>query len=791
MRASVYTKFLLYSVPLFVILSASGLFLFAEYATRNSLDELTARIGSHAGRVAGLISRTQIEAGRGGAPDLISTLLSDRAVQCAEIRLSSGGAAVIAAPRGVGCLGQESAHKLELPLVEPRGATLVVRFTTAEVDEERRARREFTFLVIAFGFVLAIATTALGFRQAVGRPLASLLSAIRQTSATGQYCLVPEGGRDEFGVVAKAFNAMQRQLQEKSEHLSVALGQLQTQNERFNVALANMPHGLCMFDPHKRLVVCNARYTEMYGLAEHLTCPGTPLLDILQFRGGAGNAPVHLDTYTKQHEELARRTDTTAFNCELQDGRTIRISHRPMSDGGYVAAHEDITEIVRVEAQISYMAHHDALTDLPNRVLFKKKLEEALTRGHRDSRLAVLYLDLDQFKAVNDTLGHPTGDALLQAVAERLRGCIRDADTVARFGGDEFAIVQVGTGQPYHTTELAQRIIEKLSAPYDLDGHHVVIGASVGIALAPHDGIDPDHLLKAADMALYRAKADRRGTFRYFEPDMDAKMQARRVLELDLRKALLNDEFEVHYQPLINIAEDRVSCFEALLRWNHPLRGQLLPDDFISLAEEIGLIRQIGVWVLRQAAMDATEWPDDVSLAVNLSSAQFKDLGLVQDVVAALEASGLPATRLELEITETMMLHDTRNTLAILHKLRELGVRISMDDFGTGYSSLSYLRKFPFDKIKIDRSFIGDLPGGSDAVAIIKAISGLGISLGMTTTAEGVENRAQLDKLRLEGCTEVQGYLFSPARPASQLANLLSCAPGSIEGEHMRLQHAV
>ncbi len=419
------------------------------------------------------------------------------------------------------------------------------------------------------------------------------------------------------------------------------------------------------------------------------------------------------------------------------------------------------------------MAHHDALTRLPNRVRFREQMEGALVPAARGEATAVLCIDLDHFKAVNDTLGHPVGDALLQAVADRIRSCVRPSDTVARLGGDEFAIVQVSVDQPMGSTALATRLIEKLSAPFDVQGHQVVISASIGIAIMPDDGDDPDCLLKNADMALYRAKEDGRGIHRYFEPDMDARMQARRTLELDLRKALALGEFELFYQPLVRLETNQVSGLEALLRWRHPRRGLVPPGEFIPLAEDIGLIGPIGAWVLKEACREATSWPSELKVAVNLSPVQFKNGTVVLDVVAALGASGLPASRLELEITETVLLQDTEATITTLNSLRDLGVSISMDDFGTGYSSLSYLRKFPFDKIKIDRSFIRDLSEEPDSIAIIRAVAGLGSSLGIATTAEGVETEAQLHRLREEGCTEVQGYLFSKPIPADQVQPLL------------------
>src|SRR6478752_7747757 len=440
-----------------------------------------------------------------------------------------------------------------------------------------------------------------------------------------------------------------------------------------------------------------------------------------------------------------------------------------MSDGGWVATHDDITERQRAEQQIAHMARHDALTDLPNRMLFRERLVEALTGVSRGSKLAVLYLDLDRFKGVNDTLGHPMGDELLKLVAGRLRHCVRDTDTVARVGGDEFAIIQTGIDKPLDTAMLARRIGEAVRQPYDLAGHAVVVDTSIGIAMAPSDGVEPDGLLKAADMALYGAKADGRGTYRFFEPAMDMRMKARRELEIALREALACGQFELYYQPQVNVDDRRITGCEALLRWKHPQRGMISPAEFIPVAEEIGLIVPLGEWVLRKACLDAASWPDDIKIAVNLSPIQVTNQNLVQIVVSALAAAGLPARRLEIEITESVLMHNTETNTATLHRLRELGVRISMDDFGTGYSSLSYLRKFPFDKIKIDRSFISGLTSKPDGEAIIRAIAGLGRSLGMTTVAEGVETPEQMQRIRLEGCTDVQGYLISKPVPAEDL----------------------
>jgi diguanylate cyclase (GGDEF)-like protein len=386
----------------------------------------------------------------------------------------------------------------------------------------------------------------------------------------------------------------------------------------------------------------------------------------------------------------------------------------------------------------------------------------------------VLCLDLDHFKNINDTLGHSVGDALLCAVTSRLRACVREADLVVRTGGDEFSIVQAGIDLPVGASTLAQRIIAEFHAPFDLGDHQVAIGTSIGIAIAPDDGSDPDQLLKNADMALYRAKANGRETFCFFEPEMDAKAQARRLLEIDLRKALAVGEFELHYQPVVNLEHNRISGFEALLRWNHPTRGKVSPDEFIPLAEETGLIVPIGEWVIRQACMEARTWPSDLQVAVNVSPLQFRGKTLVATVVSALAFAAFPAHRLELEITEAVLLQNNEATLSVLHQLRGLGVKISMDDFGTGYSSLSYLRSFPFDKIKIDQSFVRDLANNPDSIAIIRAVTGLGESFGMVTTAEGVETQEQLEQMRAEGCTEAQGYLFSKPQPASEVAHILS-----------------
>jgi diguanylate cyclase (GGDEF)-like protein len=530
-----------------------------------------------------------------------------------------------------------------------------------------------------------------------------------------------------------------------------------------------------MVDRAERLIVCNSSYADMYQLPAELVTAGSSLNEIyhrqiaMEILPRPGSPECNTDALV-----CAARHDRVFKIVKLRDGRTISINMQAMAAGGWVAVHEDITERRRAEDRIRHMARHDALTDLPNRLLFKEQFAEALKRVGRRECVAVMCLDLDRFKSVNDTLGHAIGDLLLKQVGRRLSECVRKTDFVARFGGDEFAMVQAGAEQPQGATAMARRLIEALSTPYEIDNHQIIIGVSIGIAIAPDDGADPDVLLKNADMALYRAKSDGRGTFRFFEPAMDARMQARRGLELDLRKAVLQNEFELFYQPMIDVSRNKVTGFEALLRWRHPQRGIVPPVEFVHLAEEIGLIDAIGVWVLRQACCEAAAWPPHIRVAVNLSAAQFRNAGLLLEAVtSALALAELAPSRLELEITETVLLVETEAVLAILHKLRALGVRIAMDDFGTGYSSLSYLRSFPFDRIKIDRSFIEHVSDETSSIAIIRAVTSLGNSLGMAITAEGVETSEQLQRVRAEGCSEIQGYLFSPPRPASELTELL------------------
>jgi len=684
--------------------------------------------------------------------------------------------------------------------------------------------------------------------------------------------------------------------------LDRASEKLRRQNARFHAALNNMPHGVSMYDRHGRFVVSNERYLEMYGLAPEDARLGTALHQVLACRMKLHATPGDPQALARSLlARLALGKSVPAF-ATTSDGRTISITNQPMTDGGFVATHEDITErqraqrelkctkifldtvieniplplvvkdartqkfifvnhayeefigrtrdqligltvhdlfppehaqkvvdrddeamhtgngLVRAEfvlatprgprtvntmrlvvggddgapghlivvlddvtdrrkseERIVHMAMHDALTDLPNRTQFQARLREALARVERGERLAVLCLDLDNFKTINDALGHAVGDELLKAVALRLMACVRDVDAVARLGGDEFAIIQAMTVSPSDTATLAQRIRDEIGKPFDLGGVQAVVNTSIGIAVAPLDSRDPDQLLKQADMALYGAKAEGRGVYRFFQPEMDARMKMRHEIEQDLRDAIAAGDLVLHYQPVVDVASGAICGMEALLRWPHARRGLLPPSEFISIAEESGLIIPLGEWVLRQALIAAARWPAHVRIAVNLSPVQFRSSNLAEMVMSACADAGVSPRRLELEVTEAAFLAATKEVLAAIDELRRAGVKIVMDDFGTGYSSLNYLRRFPFDKIKIDRSFVRDLTDDNNlSIVIVEAVVRLARALDVTTTAEGVETIHQLDIIRAAGVTEMQGWLFSPARPLEEIDALFA-----------------
>jgi diguanylate cyclase (GGDEF)-like protein len=568
---------------------------------------------------------------------------------------------------------------------------------------------------------------------------------------------LPDGGWVVTHEDITAQKVNERSLKAALEKAEQAGAEVKSWNAKLDAAIENMHQGLLMIGGDRKILVVNEQYIRMYGLSPEVVKPGCDLLDLFRHRAETGHLKMKPEDYLEHILALVADGRTAAMTTHMADGRIIAVINRPMADGSWVATHEDITERRQHEDKIAHMAHYDSLTDLPNRELLSQRLTEALEQGET---LAVHYLDLDDFKGINDTLGHAVGDGLLKAVAQRLRACVGERDMVARLGGDEFAIIQFVSGAP-EAEDLAQRIRVEVAQPCQIDGHQVHTDASIGISLSPHDAVELDQLLKNADMALYRAKADGRGTYRFFETAMDVGLKAKRALELDLRKALDNGQLELHYQPLVNLELGRVTGCEALLRWRHPERGVVSPADFIPIAEETGLIVPIGEWVLRTACAAAVKWPNGIKVAVNVSPVQFRSSTLALKAAQALAETGLAPHRLEMEITEAVMVQDSFATLTILHQLRDLGVRIAMDDFGTGYSSLAYLRSFPFDKIKIDQSFIKDLASNQGSAAIVRAVTGLAASLKMTTTAEGVETAEQLDLIRSLGCTEMQGYLFS------------------------------
>ncbi|HET7849010.1 MAG TPA: EAL domain-containing protein [Pseudolabrys sp.] len=536
---------------------------------------------------------------------------------------------------------------------------------------------------------------------------------------------------------------------------------LREHNQLLDAVLSHMTHGLCAYDRDLRVIAVNRRYLEIYGLTEAEARPGTSLLDLMarSIAHGIHRSGITAEEMFVDFKARLIENKEPVLHRTLANGRIIAVRHQPMANGGWVGTYEDITERAKAEENISRMARHDALTGLPNRVLFREQMSEGLARvDSYNGAMAVMYLDLDNFKAINDSLGHPTGDKLLQEVASRLGGAVGVGDTIARLGGDEFAILHPVDGEN-DIDFLARRLINSVADPIIVDDHELNTSISIGIAIAPDHGNSSNQLMKSADLALYRAKALGRNNYKFFEPAMDAQLQARRTLEIDLRRALSAGELYLVYQPQISIATNKPVAIEALLRWNHPERGLVEPAEFVPVAEETGLIIPIGQWALRQACSDAARWPSGIRVAVNLSPAQFRGRGLVSMITQTLAATGLAPHRLELEITEALLMQQDESSVNALHQLRAIGLRIAMDDFGTGYSSLSYLRSFPFDKIKIDQSFVA---GGSKRLqseAIVRAVAELGLSLGIETTAEGIETDEHLDLVRRTGCANWQGFL--------------------------------
>jgi len=547
---------------------------------------------------------------------------------------------------------------------------------------------------------------------------------------------------------------------------------------QFDTALNNMPHGLCMFRADGRLAVMNHRFSEMLNLPDDFIQQGARAADIVNACVVEGSISAASGNIILSEIENGEARDVITTDPDLARGRSLSWTFQPMAGGGAVVLLEDVTERRNAEAKISHLARYDELTGLPNRVNFRDEIERLLRVPHDADQLsALLFVDLDQFKQVNDTLGHPCGDQLLCAVADRLREMLRPEDFVARFGGDEFVVFQQNINSAEDAASLARRIVDHLSERYKIDNHLVEIGASVGIAMTL-PGISGDTLLKNADMALYRAKADGRGTFCFFREELAQIVESRRILELDLRKALANEEFELFYQPLVNLKSGKITTCEALLRWNHPVRGTVSPIDIIPVAEDMGLIVDLGRWILRKACMECMKWPEGVSVAVNFSPQQFHQRDVLSEVRYALEISGLPAQRLEIEITESSLLRNTQLTHDVLSQLGTLGVKISLDDFGTGYSSLSYLHNFPLQKVKIDRSFLEGIDSDRP-LTLLRGVARLSADLGMSVVVEGIETNEQLELISAEGTvSEAQGYLFSRPVPAIRVRQLLNASHG-------------
>jgi diguanylate cyclase (GGDEF)-like protein len=590
--------------------------------------------------------------------------------------------------------------------------------------------------------------------KAILLPVAEAARAAEAIAAGDLRTAIPAGERNELGALLRAMVRMRDGI---GEMVRAETGRRRDASASLDVALQSMAQGFTAFGPDRRLRLVNRRFYELYEVQAEALPTGVPL-DVVQ--------SVLADGGWDRAFAAAEAPGASLSTVERSwDGRTIFIDRRPAADGGWIATHEDITERRRNEAQIAFMVWHDALTRLPNRTLLEERMAEAVARLDGGDGFAIACIDLDGFKTVNETAGDTVGDALLCAVAARLTACVRETDTVARLGSDEFAVIQTGVTQPRDTARLAERILEALARPFALGGRELQLSATIGASLAPQDGSAADALLRQARTALHRAKREGGRTVRFFEAQTDAWLQQRRAMELDLRAALTAQEFELAFQPVFDLHSNSVTSAEALLRWRHPSRGMVAPGEFIPVCEETGLITPIGGWVLQAATRAAMGWDMKLGVAVNVSALQFRAGRLLEQVDAALAESGLPAERLELEITESTLLTDNASTLATLHALRGRGVRVALDDFGTGYSSLRYLRSFPFDRIKIDQSFVRDLGTSRDALAIVRAIAGLSGALGMRTTAEGVETAEQLEWLRREGCSEIQGYFIS--RPLS------------------------
>jgi diguanylate cyclase (GGDEF)-like protein len=573
---------------------------------------------------------------------------------------------------------------------------------------------------------------------------------------------------------------------------------LERLNTCFEAALDHMGRGLSMFDAEQRLVVCNKVYADIYFLPEALTQPGTAFAEIVAFhmRRVTGETPsaAGISAWIEQHVTRLAQDGFLEQIQNLDDGRVIRVTYHRLDDGGWVDMQEDITAQRRSDEKIKWLARHDTLTEVPNRFHFRECIEQQFERYDPRLGFALHWIDLDHFKEVNDKYGHLVGDSLLKSVANRLKSSLRSGDMVGRLGGDEFAILQVDVDRDELADNLAHRLLENIRRPHDILGHRLHTEASIGVALAPKHGQDPEQLFASADMALYRAKSLGRGVQSVYSPGATSgAAAAASPLKAELQRAVDRKELVLHYHPIVDLKEERVASFEALMRWKHPSRGLIPPSEFIPIAEESGLIVKMGSWALIQACLDAKSWPEPIKVSVNLSAVQLENSDVYDVVTNALETSGLPADRLQLEITETVLMRDRTHIKEVLQKLDDLGVTITLDDFGTCFATLNYLRSFPFKKIKIDRSFVRDIPEHHDCVAIVKSVGELARELKMRSVAEGVETAASLATIRAAGYDEVQGFYFSPPVPGRavqrainqcklRLTNLNAVAPDPSKG---------
>ena len=594
----------------------------------------------------------------------------------------------------------------------------------------------------------------------------------------------PDGARDEARDLA-----VRTDLARALSTLSLGTGGNDSQKHEieqlsgwFEIALDNMARGLSMFDAEQRLIVCNKMYRDIYELPEELTRPGTPLSEIVQYHVRHQTGRECEQATENQRQWIARHTaqlalgKTFSYTQELRDGRIIQVSNQPLAGGGFVDLQEDITEKRRAEQKIAWLALHDGLTEVANRVHFREQLTRALEKRKPGEIIALHLVDLDKFKSINDGHGHPIGDELLRSVAGRLRATVRAPDLLGRLGGDEFAVLQRNALRDSDAERLAARLLRAVEQPHEVRGQKLHVHGALGIALAPKNGTTADDLLKNAAVALHKSKSRGGNGLAFFEPEEDQKIRERQRLEADLRYALDRGELALHYQPIINLKSRSVTSFEALMRWNHPSRGLIGPTEFIPIAEQTGLIVPIGEWALERACRDAASWAEPTKVTVNLSSVQFEGSRLVAATERALQLSGLDPRRLEIEVTETVLLRDVPNTQAILGRMQELGVQVALDDFGTAFASLSYLQNFPFNKIKIDRSFVRGMPERADCLAIVRAVAALARNLHIASVAEGIETLDHFMCITQAGCDEVQGFYFSEAVPTSEVeATLAMC----------------